>query len=94
MACQCASIKARCLGCGWAHWLGCNLSRPMCGAELTPEEKANRLAKCYYPYHAALAELQSRVMPQFILSLHSYTDNYEGKVRYACCSLTTRGKQC
>jgi predicted N-formylglutamate amidohydrolase len=49
--------------------------------ELTPEEKENRLEKCYYPYHRALAALQKEVMPDFILSLHSYTKNYEGQPR-------------
>jgi predicted N-formylglutamate amidohydrolase len=48
---------------------------------LSEEEKEKRLQACYYPYHRALSELERKVMPDFILSLHSYTNNYEGQVR-------------
>jgi predicted N-formylglutamate amidohydrolase len=50
-------------------------------AGLSEQEKEDRLQACYYPYHRALAELQRKVMPDFILSLHSYTNNYEGQPR-------------
>jgi len=48
---------------------------------LSKQEKQDRLQACYYPYHRALAELQRKVVPDFILSLHSYTNNYEGQPR-------------
>lgn len=48
--------------------------------DLSEEEKEKRLERCYYPYHKAVSDVQRQVMPDFILSLHSYTDNYEGQV--------------
>jgi predicted N-formylglutamate amidohydrolase len=48
---------------------------------LTTAERARRLDLYYRPYHAALATLVQHHEPALLLSIHSYTDVYEGSRR-------------
>jgi len=46
---------------------------PVPGNQLTPAERAARIARFHAPYHAALAEQLDRTAQALILSLHSFT---------------------
>ncbi len=43
------------------------------------EELENRLNKCYRPYHSALASLAARRNDTVIVSVHSFTRQFEGR---------------
>ena len=49
------------------------------GNKLTGEQRAERIAAYYEPYHAALSRLLSSLRPALILSLHSFTPRLENK---------------
>ncbi|KAL6069597.1 N-formylglutamate amidohydrolase [Balamuthia mandrillaris] len=48
---------------------------------LSPEEKNSRLTRYYDPYHAALSQLVEQAQPRLLLSVHSFTPEYEGQKR-------------
>jgi len=48
---------------------------------LPQQEKQNRIKRYYEPYHHALKRLVQQVVPQFILSIHSFSPVYEGSPR-------------
>jgi len=51
-------------------------------ANLTSEEKQDRIDRYWKPYRAELATLlTSSTAPEFVLSIHSFTPNYEGQIR-------------
>lgn len=51
-------------------------------ANLTSEEKQDRIDRYWKPYRAELSTmLTSLTPPDFVLSIHSFTPNYEGQIR-------------
>lgn len=48
---------------------------------ITATERQRRIDRYYRPYHEELSYLTNLLNPSLILSLHSFTDNYEGKTR-------------
>jgi predicted N-formylglutamate amidohydrolase len=48
---------------------------------VSASERALRVARFYRAYHDALDEELARVKPKRLLSIHSFTPNYEGEVR-------------
>jgi predicted N-formylglutamate amidohydrolase len=48
---------------------------------ITPEDKQKRIDTFWKPYRDAYARLMAEYDPDLILSVHSYTPNYEGKHR-------------
>jgi predicted N-formylglutamate amidohydrolase len=48
---------------------------------VSPSERALRIARFYRPYHDVLDAELARVKPKRLLSVHSFTPVYEGKVR-------------
>lgn len=44
-----------------------------------PDELARRLNRCYRPYHTALAELAARRRDTVIVSVHSFTRQFQGR---------------
>jgi len=52
-----------------------------CNQNLTDEEINERIEKIYRPYHQKLAEIVQIQKPQIAISIHSFTDNYEGQIR-------------
>jgi len=53
----------------------------MLNHQLTAAEKEKRIKNYYQPYHAALHSVISSKPIKLILSLHSYTQSYEGQKR-------------
>ena len=45
------------------------------------KERLERIKNYYEPYHAELAKLVSETKPELLLSMHSFTDCYEGMKR-------------
>lgn len=51
-------------------------------ANLTSEEKQDRIDRYWKPYRAELSTLLTSLSaPDFVLSIHSFTPNYEGQIR-------------
>ena len=48
---------------------------------LTPEEEQKRIIHYLIPYYEALREASSKVSPSHIISVHSFTPNYQGSIR-------------
>ena len=56
-----------------AHvWLNMGISK---------RERCMREARVYEPYHSAISSACSQRQPALVLSMHSYTPNYEGQIR-------------
>ncbi len=51
-------------------------------ANISAEEKARRITSLYLPYHLELGRCASQVDPLLILSIHTFTRNYEGEERH------------
>jgi predicted N-formylglutamate amidohydrolase len=49
--------------------------------DLTYEEEQRRIKRFYIPYYEALREISTKVDPTIILSIHSFTPNYQGEKR-------------
>jgi len=49
--------------------------------ELSPKERDRRIRQVWLPYHAAVAEHAAHPDIRLILSVHSFTPNYEGQIR-------------
>lgn len=50
-------------------------------ADLDASEQELRIARYYEPFHAALDQAIARSLAPLLLSIHSFTPNYEGAVR-------------
>jgi predicted N-formylglutamate amidohydrolase len=50
-------------------------------AGLDEAERARRIARYYTPYHTALDQALARSHAPLLLSIHSFTPNYEGELR-------------
>jgi len=53
----------------------------MLNKEINQQEKESRIQKFYTPYHKELQYLGSIIKPALILSIHSFTPEYEGQKR-------------
>lgn len=49
--------------------------------ELSEQDKEERIKKYHTPYHNELRYLVNIIKPSLVLSLHSYTPEYEGNKR-------------
>jgi predicted N-formylglutamate amidohydrolase len=48
---------------------------------ITEEEKQRRINTYYRPYRDLYADLLKTIKPKLVVSVHSFTDNYEGNKR-------------
>jgi hypothetical protein len=53
----------------------------MLNKRVTPSDKHSRLTRFYLPYHLELGRIANAVDPRLIISIHSFTNNYEGEER-------------
>jgi predicted N-formylglutamate amidohydrolase len=49
--------------------------------DLTCEEQQKRIRKYYLPYYEALREVSLKIRPAYVLSIHSFTSDYQGELR-------------
>jgi len=49
--------------------------------QVQPDDREDRIEKLYRPYHQAVDELLTLQAPGFLLAIHSFTPEYEGKTR-------------
>jgi len=49
--------------------------------DITYEEQQKRIKKYYVPYYEALREISVKVSPTYVLSIHSFTSDYQGESR-------------
>jgi len=49
--------------------------------DMTFEEEQKRMKRFYIPYCEALREISLKIDPKYILSIHSFTPNYQGETR-------------
>jgi predicted N-formylglutamate amidohydrolase len=49
--------------------------------DLTPEEEYRRIVQYHVGYHAAMREIQKKINPKYVFSIHSFTPVYEGENR-------------
>lgn len=45
------------------------------------EERYNRISKYHIPFYYVLGEIMNELKPRFVLSIHSFTPNYQGSRR-------------
>lgn len=49
--------------------------------DISIEERYNRIGKYHAPFYHVLGEIVTELQPSFVLSIHSFTPNYQGSIR-------------